>query len=341
MRTQSKAASRQKTEQNLHRHLSASVDFRRRLGAPVRRVALDAGMHGGGCPNRDASGRGGCVFCNPAGSGSGAAASGLSLAQQWANATQRPTRRGPAPLYMAYLQAHTATYGPPQRLAGLLEQLAALPGASLASLSARPDCLPEKSLALLADFRQHLPTREVWLDMGLQSANDATLARIGRGHTFGQFADACNQSANAGLRVCVHLLAGLPGETPEDFLASARAISGLPIAGVKLHNCLVVRGARLESLWRGGGYEPLSREAYVAAAVKTLELLPARVAVHRLQADAKPGELLAPDWAADKHGLIEEIRRELRNADTWQGRLCDAPQEPPASFAPPETHHKQ
>ena len=335
MRTQRKAASRQKTQQNLRRHYSASVDFRRRLGAPVRRVALDAGIFGGGCPNRDAGGRGGCVFCNPAGSGTGAAARGLSLARQWQATTSRPTKRGPAPLYMAYLQAHTATYGPPERLDNLLDQLADLPGASLASISARPDCLPEQTLALLADYRLRLPTRELWLDMGLQSACDATLTRIGRGHSFAQFALACGQAAERGLRVCVHLMAGLPGETPEDFLASVRAVSDLPIAGVKLHNCLVVQGARLEELWRQGGYETQSRETYVDLAVNALELLPARVAVHRLQADAKPGELLAPDWAPDKHGLIEAIRRGLAAQNTWQGRLRDARDHIPPWFAMP------
>lgn len=334
----------QRKADDVRRYLSASVDSRRRLGASVRRVTLDPEPYGSGCPNRGPDSQGGCVFCNPAGSGSGAFARGLSVPEQWDSALARmrpPKKSSPAPLLMAYVQSYTATYGPPERLANLLDILSGLPGVSLASVGARPDCLEPQTLALLENFRHTLATGELWLDMGLQSADDETLARIGRGHTFGQFTDACARAHASGLRVCVHVMAGLPGEQPENLIQTIRAICTLPIDGIKLHNCLVVHGARLEQLWRAGHYAPLELEAYADMVVRALELLPSRVSVHRLQADPAPGELLAPDWARNKHAVLEAIRARLAQTGTWQAKLADAPQAPPVLYGPPAPSHQQ
>lgn len=294
------------------RYTALSSHLRRVFGCPVRRVALDAGAT---CPNRAADGSGGCSYCDALGAGTGRFAAGLSLAEQWA----RSPACNPAEVRLAYLQSFSNTHGPLRRLATLLDELLALPGLAGICLATRPDCLDAAKLDLLARAADRVP--EFWLDMGLQSANDATLRRIGRGHDVACFATAVHEAARRGLQVCAHLMAGLPGEEDADFLASVDVVNRLPVAGVKLHNLLVVRGAGLAADYLAGTYHPLERGTYIELVVQALERLRPDIVIHRLQADAQPGELLAPQWAMDKDGIIGEIRRVLEARDTWQGRV--------------------
>ena len=150
--------------------------FRRRYGSRVQKIPLDAGAT---CPNRDGTlSREGCLFCNHEGSGSGLGLRGLSLAAQWQRWHTKYTATDPDRRFMAYLQSFSNTYGPVDRLRRLLTEIAALPGCMGVSVGTRPDCLDEDRVALLAS----IPLPEVWLELGLQSAHDATLRRIRRGH---------------------------------------------------------------------------------------------------------------------------------------------------------------
>lgn len=160
----------------------------------------------------------------------------------------------------------------------------------------------------------------VQLDLGLQSADDAVLARINRGHDAACFARAVRAAAARGLSVCAHLVHGLPGAGPDDLEHSVDFLNTLPVDGVKFHNLLVCRGAGLEGLWRAGGYVPPGRGDYVRAVVRALSRLRPDICVQRLAADPAPGELLAPDWGADKAGTLAQIRAELVRQGTWQGR---------------------
>jgi len=306
---------------NLARH------WRERLGATAWKVPLDAGL---GCPNRDGTiSRSGCVFCNPRGSGTGLASEelgGLSLAEQW-ESRGRSVR--PGALRIAYLQSFTNTHCPPGRLAAILDELAALPGLAGACIGTRPDCLEPPKLDLLARFAESLardiPGVETWLDLGLQSSDDATLSRINRGHDAACFADAACRAAGAGLKVCAHVMAGLPGEDAEALWATVDFVAALPVAGIKFHNTMVVRGATLEAWWREGRYEPPPMEDYASAVAVALARLRPDMVVHRLVADPAPGELLAPDWAADKHAVLARIRGIMEARGLRQGSRWDPP----------------
>lgn len=301
------------------RYQTLAASCLRRLGRRARKIPLDAGFT---CPNRDGTlSRGGCVFCNAAGSGTGLLHKGFDLRAQWDRLTAPCAAKPTPPLLWAYLQSFTGTHGPIEKIAAVLHGLSGLPGLAGLCLGTRPDCLDEAKLDLLAAF----PSPERRLEIGLQSACDATLSRIGRGHDAACFARAATAAASRGLIVCAHVMAGLPGETPDDFLATIDFVASLPVQAVKLHNTLVVRGSRLEALWRLGGYRPMPRADYVRLAAAAVARLRADMVVERLNADAAPGELLAPDWAADKSGLIRDIRQILEDRDTWQGRDRDAP----------------
>lgn len=132
---------------------------------------------------------------------------------------------------------------------------------------------------------------ELWLELGVQSRHDATLARIRRGHGAEASEQAILLAAEYGVKVCAHLMAGLPGETGEDFLESVRWLANLPVSGVKLHGLYVCGGTDLETDWKAGNYIPLEQDEYALLAARALTLLPSRVVVHRLTGDPSPGEL--------------------------------------------------
>lgn len=287
--------------------------LRDRFGEKVRRVSLDAGST---CPNRDGTlSQRGCVFCNPLGSGSGLFSRGVDLAGQWSLWTERYKKKHGVRLFWAYLQSFSNTHGPLSRLEGLLEALSGLPGMAGFSLGTRPDCLDKDKVRLIA----HRPTAEKWLDIGLQSAHDQTLRRINRGHDFAAFARAVDLAHAHGLKVCVHVMHGLPGEDTRDFHRTLVAVNALPVAGIKLHNLYVARGAVLEDWFNQGRYLPGPMEDYVRAAAEGLALLRPDIVVHRLNADPLPDELVAPAWAGAKRTVLEGIADYLRTKNLRQG----------------------
>ncbi|MDO5484373.1 MAG: TIGR01212 family radical SAM protein, partial [Desulfovibrionaceae bacterium] len=269
--------------------------FRRRYGVRVQKIPLDAGA---ACPNRDGLlSRLGCLFCDAQGSGSGLGGQGLSLREQWRHWYDKYRATDPDRRFMAYLQSFSNTYGPVERLRAVLEEITALPGCSGISVGTRPDCLSPEKLDALAEAGQRAGIGEVWLELGLQSSRDATLARINRGHTAACAARAVTLGAERGLLVCGHLMAGLPGEDEAAFLESVDWAVSLPLAGIKLHNVFVPKGTGLARLWQGGEYAPLARDEYVDMLCAALPRIPSGIVIHRLQSDPAPGALLAPDWA--------------------------------------------
>lgn len=298
------------------RYTKLSAYFRSRFGKRAQKIPLDIGA---GCPNRDGvvSTRG-CIFCNIRGSGTGSWEQGLGLERQWAMWKTRFDKRYADAAYIAYLQSFSNTYMPVPDLRDRLDEICALPGIAGLAVGTRPDCLDDDRLGLIAGCRERLGD-ELWLDLGLQSSNDATLARINRGHDFAAWANACTRAHDAGIKVCVHVVAGLPGEDAADVLRTVRHACALPVAGIKFHNLLVVRGSGMVPLWRCGAYEPLAREEYVDMLCQALPLVSEEVVIHRLHADPAPGELLAPAWAGEKHAVRNAIEKAFEERDIRQG----------------------
>jgi len=174
----------------------------------------------------------------------------------------------------------------------------------------------EGVLDLLQSYRADY---EVWVEYGLQSAANATLERIRRGHTVEDFLDAVERTARRGLPVCAHVMLGLPGEGREEMTATAGLLAGLPIQGVKIHHCHVIRGTLLAEQWRGGTYQPPAYEEYLARVCDFLERLPWPVTIQRLVGEAPAELLLAPRWGRDKAAILRDIQSELVRRESWQG----------------------
>lgn len=311
------------------RYYSLATYFKRAFGlssmlppsAPkVRKIPLDLA---GNCPNRDgAKGFGGCIFCDSRGSGTGLGQSGLSLGEQWKLWRARHTENT---LFIAYLQSFSNTYFTPLKLKKILYEIAALPGAAGISIGTRPDCIDDEILNLI----RSLPFQEIWLELGLQSADDNILRAINRGHDSGTFAAAVHKAASFDLKICAHVMAGLPGETPEGLLKTVDFVSDLPITGIKFHNLYIAKGSDLEKMYLNGHYDPLTQDDYIRVLVQSLPRLRSNIVVHRLVADPPRAEPARPAWAGQKGTLVNLVQAELTAKDLWQGKAKDAPEKIP------------
>ena len=308
------------------RYFTLSTYFHNRHGRRIQKIPLDAGFS---CPNRDGTlSSKGCLFCNALGSGTGQGIASIGLADQYAHWRTRFQKKYKAHAFLAYLQSFSNTYGPLSKLTGVLKALHGLPELEGICIGTRPDCLDQPKLEALAAF----PGTENWLDLGLQSSNNTTLERINRGHDAQCFARAARMAGAMGLKICVHVIAGLPGEDMDDFLETIQFVNQLPVKGIKIHNLYVCKGSGLARWWQRGAYRPLGMEEYIQWAVQGLSRLRPDIVVHRINGDPQPGELLAPHWAQAKSQVIEGIVRHLEDRDLWQGKLSGRATERPYWF---------
>ncbi|MFV0421488.1 TIGR01212 family radical SAM protein [Oleidesulfovibrio sp.] len=331
----------------MNRYHQLSAYWRNMYGARIQKIPLDAGFT---CPNRDGTlSTRGCIFCNPQGSGSGLGLKGVTLPEQWAYWQGVYGPRHKSGLYIAYLQAFSNTYGPLEKLEDTLSQIEGLTGVIGIGIGTRPDCLDEQRLDRIARSLERINATlavsgilgegvcgksraEIWLELGLQTSNDETLLRINRGHDYASFVNGVHMAHDRGIKVCAHLIAGLPGETVADFSQTVADVAALPVAGVKFHSLYVAEGTGVARLWREGLYEPMGMEEYARAVAHALPVFSADVVIHRLTGDAAEGELLAPDWNTGKRGVIAKIEAILGDEDIWQGKFADAPGAVPAWF---------
>jgi radical SAM protein (TIGR01212 family) len=241
----------------------------------------------------------------------------LSIRQQLERSKVYVCKRFKTDKYIAYFQSFSNTYAPIDQLRRLYDEALSVEGVVGLSIGTRPDCINTAVLELLADYARRY---HIWLEYGLQSANDDTLLRINRGHDWRCFEQAVWASKPYGLNLCAHVILGLPGETRRDNVRTAQALAALGIDAVKLHLLYVVRGTAMEKLYRAGRYQCLSMEHYAEWVGDFLANLPGSVVIQRLTGDPHPRELVAPEWALDKKGTLERIESTLVNRNTWQGQ---------------------
>ncbi len=298
-----------------NRFYDLNTYFRNLYGGRVHKISVDAGLT---CPNRDGTiGTDGCIFCNAKGSGTGNLAKGYTVTEQLEKSKAPVIKRFKAKKFIAYFQSFTNTYAPFETLKAIYEEALAVPDVVGLAIGTRPDCISGAVLDLLQSYaKKHL----IWIEYGLQSAHDATLERIHRGHDVAAFEEAVRATAGRGIKIGTHMILGLPGETREEMLATADYIAGLPVDGIKLHLLYVIRGTALERLYQDGHYRCLDREAYIELVCDVLERLPNEMVILRLTGDPHRHELVAPLWALEKNDNVALIRKRMEERDAWQGK---------------------
>ena len=273
-----------------------------RYGERVHKVAIDAGLT---CPNRDGSiGRGGCTFCNNV-SFSPNGRKPDFISQQIESGRQVIRKRTGAKKYIAYFQAYTNTYADTKELTRLYDLALNEPDVIGLDVGTRPDCVPDAVLDLLVSYQDQ--GYEVWLELGLQSAHDSTLKHVNRGHGYAEYEETTLRARKRGIKVCTHLILGLPGETTEHHIASHKKVIDLGVDGLKFHPLHVVKGTQLANEWRRGEYQPLSMDQYVSDVVELINRTPDDVVFHRLTGTASSNVLLAPQWCSKKWQVLNAI----------------------------------
>ena len=300
------------------RYYTFNKQLRERFGGKTVKVSLDAGFT---CPNRDGTlGTSGCVYCSERGSGDFAGDQKLSIPDQFVEVKERMKKKWPNAQYIAYFQAYTNTYATVKRLRVVYEEALEQENVVGLSISTRPDCLPEDVLDYLEDLNQRT---YLWVELGLQSSHDKTLEWIGRGHNYAQFLKGLGQLRARGIRVCAHIILGLPGETEAKMIETAQAVAKLPLEGIKIHLLHVLKGTPLATIFQQEPFDLITKEKYVSLVVDILELLPPEMVIHRLTGDGPPNDLIGPLWSRKKWEVLNAIDAELERRDSWQGKKAE------------------
>jgi radical SAM protein (TIGR01212 family) len=284
------------------------------FGCKVYKIQIDAGFT---CPNRDGTlATGGCSYCDGRYSKLRRSGPLPAVSRQIEAGKALYSRLRDAKKFIAYFQTASNTYGPYEHLKSLYDEALAQEDIVGLAVGTRPDCVED---AILDLFEEYAKKNQVWLEYGLQSIHDRTLALINRGHKAETFLDAVARTAHRRINICVHIILGLPGENRDDMLTTARVIAGLPVDGIKIHLLLALRGTVLGEQYEAGKITMIQKEEYVATVADILEILPSHMVIQRLTADGYRDIYLAPEWGKNKMNVLNAIDRELERRGTWQG----------------------
>jgi len=301
---------------NAKRYHTWSQHLKSQFGEKVFKVALDGGFS---CPNRDGSiGTGGCTFCSESGSGDFAQShldplpvqlkKGIELEhKKWPNSTK----------YLAYFQNFSNTYAPVEVLRERYEQVLREEGVVGIMIATRPDCLPPETIAYLAELNK---SHYLWVELGLQTIHDDTGERINRGYTYDTYLKAVEALRKHGIRVCTHMINGLPGESRDRMMESlARVLLDSDIQGIKIHLLHLMQNTALVQDYEAGRLQFLEKDEYVGLVCDQLELIPPEIVIHRLTGDAPRRSLIGPLWSLHKWEVLNSIDAELRRRGSYQG----------------------
>ena len=284
------------------------------------KIALDAHMT---CPNRDGTlGRRGCIFCSAGGSGEFAVPAGdTDINVQLEEGLKLLCGKQTGSSFIAYFQAFTNTYAPVSRLEKMYTQALDHPDVCGISIATRPDCMPEEVLELIAGLTRRYPDKFIWVELGLQTIHESTACFIRRGYPLSCFEQTSERLHACNIPFIVHVILGLPGETPQDMYDTIRYLNVRRPFGVKLQLMHVLKGTDLADYYLAGGFETLSMESYLDILIHALELLDPGTVVHRVTGDGPKSLTIAPLWSLNKRKVLNCLHHLMNERGAYQGRL--------------------
>ena len=285
----------------------------------VQKISINAGFT---CPNRDGNkGKGGCTYCNNQTFNPDYCKPVMSVSEQLIKGKQFFARKYPNMKYLAYFQAYTNTYGELQHLKNLYEEALDVEDVVGLVIGTRPDCMPDELLQYLKELSKRV---FVLVEYGVETSNNETLQIINRGHTWEDAVDAVNRTHAHGLPCGVHLIVGLPGERIEDILATADAVSTLPISTVKLHQLQLIKGTRLAQQVADGEIEVMqwSAQEYIDVCLAFMRRLSPHIAIERFVSQSPEHLLISPRWGLKNYEFTNLLQNRIRVTSTIQGMDC-------------------
>ncbi len=299
------------------RYYKFSRYLKERFHCIVYKVSVDAGFS---CPNRDGTlSTNGCIYCDNRAFSFNTRLDGSlkPLEGQIEEGIQFGRKRYNAKKFIVYFQAHTNTYAPVKVLQEKYDTIKQFDNIIGLSIGTRPDCINSEILDLIESYADKY---EVWVEYGLQSIHDNSLQTINRGHLYDAFIKAFELTRKRNIKVCVHVIIGLPGEKKEDILETARALGHLSIDAVKIHPLHVIRNTKLDQMYNEKIYTPLMIDEYCGIIGEFLQYLSPQTIIQRITADCPRDMLVAPLWILDKRRVLQTIDEELEKKDLYQGQ---------------------
>lgn len=301
---------------NEKRYHTYNYYLKNKYGCKVAKVALDAGFT---CPNRDGSKSfDACIFCSK--NGSGDTTFKGDLLKQYELNKEIMDRKWPNKLYIPYFQAFSNTYGPLSKIKEITELFIDKEEVCEISYATRPDCLSEEIINYLDS---QTDKKVIWLELGLQSSSDETGRLINRCYDFELFKNTLLRLEETNIKICIHIINGLPFETKEDMLKTIKDINHLPFHALKIHMLHVLKDTRLGDIYQKEKFNIISRDEYIELVVKQLRYLKPEIIIERLTGDPIKEELLAPDWVLNKTTILNDIDKLMRKLDVYQGDLFE------------------
>lgn len=292
--------------------------LRGQLGCKVQKISLNAGFT---CPNRNGEkGWGGCTYCNNQTFNPEYCRTEKSVTQQLEEGKHFFARKYPEMKYLAYFQAYTNTYGGLDELKVKYEEALSVPDVIGLVIGTRPDCMPDELLSYLSELNHRT---FLMVEYGIESANDDTLRRINRGHTFAESREAIERTAAEGIRTGGHVILGLPGESRDELLRQADVISALPLTTLKLHQLQLIRGTRMahEFELSPRDFHLFTVDEYIDLVIDYIERLRSDLVLERFVSQSPKQLLIAPDWGLKNYEFTEKVKARMRERHAFQGRL--------------------
>ena len=297
------------------RYYSLDYELKNTFGEKIYKITLNGGMT---CPNRDGRcGTGGCIFCSAKGSGDFAGSAALPIEAQLARGKKDLAQKRPIRSYIAYFQAFTNTYAPVDYLENIFSRAVRDPDVKVLSVATRPDCLGEDVLCLLERLNRIKP---VWIELGLQTIHPRTAEYIRRGYPLEVFDKAVSDLRAAGIRVIVHVILFLPGETEEMMMETIDYLNRTDIQGIKLQLLHILRGTDLALDYEKSHFYVPDMETYIRVLGRCVARLRPDISIHRLTGDGPKDLLIAPLWTGAKRTVLNRFQQYLKENDIWKGK---------------------
>lgn len=294
------------------RYHTLNYYYKNRYGKKTFKVSLNGNFS---CPNKEKTGHG-CIFCSRLGSGDFAGDKELDLVTQFNNVKEIMEKKWPDSYYIGYFQANTNTYAPVSVLKEKYETILKLDNVVGLNIATRSDAISEECYEYLNELNKKT---DLTIELGLQSIHEKTLKLINRGHDLKNFEECVKRLQGLNIKVVAHIINGLPNESVNDMLETAKYLNNLKIDGIKIHMLHIIKDTDLEEYYECTHFHVLSKEEYIDIVIRQLELLDSKIVIHRITGDPKKEDLIEPSWLLKKFCVLNDIDKEMVSRNTWQG----------------------